>query len=126
MRNGCNQASKLAFLLLFCLTACVGEGDLLITKLDRLGNDVNGINEPVISHTDWSGNGIRDIKEPAIPKPIFPVLSARAAYNLAINADGELYAWEYNKFGQLGDGTSRYQFTPIAVKIPNLKRVVKK
>ena len=94
------QALKLALLLLFCLTACVGEGNLVITKLGRQGNDINRINEPVISHADSSGNGI---KEPAtIPKPVFSAFFSRSDRNFVINEDGELYAWGRNNFGQLG------------------------
>ena len=44
-------------------------------------------------------------------------------HSLAINADGELYAWGRNNLGQLGDGVNIYQTTPALVKIQKLKRI---
>ena len=88
-----------ALLLLFCLTACVGEGSFLITKL---------------GHNDNTNN----VKEPATrlkPKPVFSAFSARSSHNLAINPDGELYAWGGNNYGELGDGTTTDQSSPVRI-----------
>ena len=38
-------------------------------------------------------------------------------HSLAINEDGQLYAWGYNNLGQLGDGKNIYKTTPALVKI---------
>ncbi|MGL6129366.1 RCC1 domain-containing protein, partial [Chryseobacterium artocarpi] len=34
---------------------------------------------------------------------------------LAIKTDGTLWAWGYNSFGQLGDGTITHRYTPISI-----------
>jgi alpha-tubulin suppressor-like RCC1 family protein len=36
-------------------------------------------------------------------------------HTVAIRADGTLWAWGYNAFGQLGDGTVTNQSTPIQI-----------
>lgn len=43
-----------------------------------------------------------------VPKQIgtgFTAIAARQNHSLALKADGSLWAWGYNKFGQVGDGT---------------------
>ena len=85
------QSIKLALLLLFCLTACVGDGNLFISKLGSSGNDINGTKEPT-----------------ATLKPFSSAFSAQGNHSLAINEDGELYAWGFTDFGRLGDGTSGF------------------
>ena len=43
-----------------------------------------------------------------------PVLVAGASHNLAVAADGTLWAWGHNSFGQLGDGTTtNLRLTPV-------------
>ena len=37
-------------------------------------------------------------------------------FSLAVGSDGNAYAWGYNHFGQLGDGTTASQTTPVKVE----------
>ncbi|MCL2808870.1 MAG: hypothetical protein FWD24_02255 [Treponema sp.] len=39
-----------------------------------------------------------------------------ASHNLAIDIDGNLYAWGNNSFGQLGDGTTIQRTSPVHIK----------
>jgi alpha-tubulin suppressor-like RCC1 family protein len=43
-------------------------------------------------------------------------ISAGGEHNLALRSDGTLVAWGYNEGGQLGDGTTTDQTTPVAVE----------
>lgn len=43
------------------------------------------------------------------------MLAAGEAFGLAINQNNAVYAWGYNFFGQLGDGTNSQRLTPVAV-----------
>jgi alpha-tubulin suppressor-like RCC1 family protein len=45
-------------------------------------------------------------------------VAAGFAHNLAIADNGNLYAWGYNQFGQLGTGTVSDSTTPVLVKFP--------
>ncbi|HEX3491883.1 MAG TPA: hypothetical protein VHU92_21230 [Streptosporangiaceae bacterium] len=38
--------------------------------------------------------------------------------SLAMTSTGKLYAWGFNKYGQLGDGTKKNRHTPVQVKLP--------
>ncbi|MBI0136407.1 InlB B-repeat-containing protein [Bifidobacterium sp. W8120] len=60
---------------------------------------------------------------PDLPKDFTYVqVSAGEWYSLAMGSDGNAYAWGYNYYGQLGDGTSSYsQATPVRVKTPDRK-----
>lgn len=40
-------------------------------------------------------------------------------HSAAITADGSLYTWGYNLFGQLGNGTTENSSTPIKITIPS-------
>ena len=48
-------------------------------------------------------------------------VSAGATHSLALGSDGNAYAWGSNSNGQLGDGTSSSQYTPVRVKTPDRK-----
>ena len=43
-------------------------------------------------------------------------VSAGERHSLALGSDGNAYAWGYNHFGQLGDGTTASQTTPVKVE----------
>jgi alpha-tubulin suppressor-like RCC1 family protein len=42
-------------------------------------------------------------------------ISAGEGHNLALRADGTVWAWGYNAFGQLGNGTTNDAYTPVQV-----------
>lgn len=42
-------------------------------------------------------------------------IAAGESHSLAIKEDGSLWAWGYNLFGQLGDGTTSTHYTPVKV-----------
>ena len=45
-------------------------------------------------------------------------VSAGSYHSLALGSDGNAYAWGWNEYGRLGDGTSTDQHTPVRVKKP--------
>jgi alpha-tubulin suppressor-like RCC1 family protein len=45
-------------------------------------------------------------------------IAAGGSYALAIMTDGTMYAWGNNGSGQLGDGTTTYQYSPVKVSLP--------
>jgi alpha-tubulin suppressor-like RCC1 family protein len=49
----------------------------------------------------------------------FTSVSAGALHSLAVGSDGVTYAWGYNHWGQLGDGTTTNSSVPVAVLTPN-------
>jgi alpha-tubulin suppressor-like RCC1 family protein len=52
---------------------------------------------------------------PAPVEGIYTSVSAGADYAMAIKADGSLWAWGLNEYGQLGDGTNVDSFTPTKI-----------
>ena len=46
-------------------------------------------------------------------------VSAGGAHSLAVGSDGNVYAWGYNTYGQLGDGTGSNRYAPVRVKTPD-------
>ncbi|KJY50105.1 RCC1 repeat domain protein, 2 domains [Bifidobacterium mellis] len=48
-------------------------------------------------------------------------VSAGGSHSLAVGSDGNAYAWGYNYFGQLGDGTTSDRHAPVRVKTPDRK-----
>ena len=48
-------------------------------------------------------------------------VSAGGSHSLAVGSDGNAYAWGYNHFGQLGDGTKTDRTTPVMVRKPDRK-----
>ena len=57
---------------------------------------------------------------PDLPKD-FTYLQVSAGYyhSLALGSDGNAYAWGYNTYGQLGNGTTTERHTPVRVKTPD-------
>ena len=51
----------------------------------------------------------------------FTYLQVSAGYyhSLALGSDGNAYAWGFNQYGRLGDGTTTNRYTPIRVKTPD-------
>ena len=45
-----------------------------------------------------------------------PVISAGSGHSLALRGDGSIWAWGFNGYGQLGDGTTIDRSTPVQVK----------
>jgi len=39
-------------------------------------------------------------------------------FNLAATSTGQVYAWGYNKYGELGDNSTTTSFSPVAVQLP--------
>ena len=55
----------------------------------------------------------------SLPSGVVPVaLAAGDDHSLALGSNGTLYAWGYNGFGQLGNGTTTNEDTPVAVDFP--------
>ena len=48
-------------------------------------------------------------------------VSAGSGHSLALGSDGNVYAWGWNYYGQLGDGTGSEQHAPVRVKTPDRK-----
>ena len=46
------------------------------------------------------------------------VMNDLMGFSLAVGSDGNAYAWGYNGFGQIGDGTTANRTTPVMVKKP--------
>ena len=79
----------------------------------------------------WGGNGWGQLGDGTTTERHTPVrvkkpadftyllVSAGGRYSLALGSDGNAYAWGYNYYGQLGDGTTTDQHTPVRVKTPD-------
>ena len=77
-------------------------------KGSQLGNETTTIIPPATS---------RGVKFSQVSSGGFMIDNKRG-YSLAVGSDGNAYAWGYNKFGQLGNGTTTQQNTPVPVPKP--------
>jgi alpha-tubulin suppressor-like RCC1 family protein len=48
-------------------------------------------------------------------------VSAGSSHSLAVTTQGRVYAWGWNGYGQLGDGTYNDRLTPTLINVPNLQ-----
>ncbi|KJR41726.1 hypothetical protein MCHI_002378 [Candidatus Magnetoovum chiemensis] len=55
----------------------------------------------------WNGNALSD--------DTWTAVAAGSEHSLGIKTDGTLWAWGYNHYGQLGDGTTTNSTTPVQV-----------
>ncbi len=62
-----------------------------------------------------------DVSLPAGTK--VTAVAAGALHNLALTSTGAVFAWGYNKDGELGDGTTANSDVPVKVKLPAGTRV---
>jgi len=65
----------------------------------------NGIIEDKITQTPTQVNNLSDVI----------ATSSFLSHNLALKSDGTVWAWGYNKYGALGDGTTENRGTPVQV-----------
>lgn len=73
------------------------------------------------------GNGVAGLnaslsvpEKVSLPDGVEAIAVAAGTYDydsLAIGANGEVYAWGYNEFGQAGNGKTARQLTPLAVTL---------
>ena len=56
----------------------------------------------------------------SLPAGVVPVaVAAGDDHSLALGSNGTLYAWGYNGYGQLGNGTKTNEDTPVTVTFPS-------
>jgi alpha-tubulin suppressor-like RCC1 family protein len=73
--------------------------------------------------------GTGDLDDSLLPRPTVGLppsvrqISAGSNHNLALDADGQVWAWGDNAYGQLGDGTTTGRSTPAPV--PGLPPIAK-
>ena len=75
----------------------------------------------------WGGNGFGQLGNGSttawnegISQPVriidnVSAISAHDGYTMAIRTDGSLWAWGWNRYGQLGDGTTTNRHSPIRI-----------
>jgi len=67
------------------------------------------------------GDGTGNVNSPIPVRAVFPpgvrlvAISAGGDHSLALDADGQVWAWGLNFHGQLGDGTTSDRSTPVLV-----------
>jgi len=79
----------------------------------------------------WGANDLGQIgtgdtaKEIGIPVKVklpagvtIKAISAGNGHNLALTTTGQIWAWGFNNFGQVGDGTTKERDTPVPVALP--------
>ena len=76
----------------------------------QIGN--NSTTSPVMSPTPVSG----------LPLTIVAV-AAGTSHSFALASDGTIWAWGYNGYGQLGDGTATQRLTPVRTELTGVKFV---
>ena len=77
-----------------------------------------------------SANGVKitspyevEVMDENVEKVVFKDISAGNSFNLALDTKGNVYAWGYNGYGQLGDNTKDNKNTPT--KIESLSNIAK-
>jgi prepilin-type N-terminal cleavage/methylation domain-containing protein len=51
------------------------------------------------------------------PGSVIPMVAGGQMFSLALDTDGQLYAWGLNSQGQLGDGTTTQRETPVEIDL---------
>ncbi|MFT8705496.1 InlB B-repeat-containing protein [Bifidobacterium aquikefiricola] len=87
-----------------------------------LGNDGNtyawGFNYRGQLGDDTTTNQLTPVRVHTPAGVTFTNIHAGMGHTLALGNDGTLYAWGWNGYGQLGDGTTTNRYTPVRVNTP--------
>lgn len=87
-----------------------------------LGSDGNTYSWGQNDHGQLGSGDLVDRSVPglvSLPKNVtFTQISAGGRHALASGSDGKTYAWGYNYYGQLGDGTYMRRSLPVLVQVP--------
>ncbi|GEM_PF-727460 len=110
--------------------AQIGQWDVVVINLDTqfavLSNGFNVTAGQAIQTTGDNSFGQLGTGASLLAAPVLignvAAVAGGAAYSLAVKSDGTVWAWGYNYFGQLGDGTRTDRATPVRVQ--NLTGVV--
>lgn len=94
---------------------CWGRG-----AVGQLGN---GVHSTVSTQPDYddpnvsSNTPVKVVRETGVMagKTVTDIFAA-AYHNCALTSEGKVYCWGYNKYGQLGDGTTTNRDKPVEVK----------
>jgi len=78
-------------------------------------NEYGQLGDGTVDTFDNYGNVINAKSTPIKIMDSVKLASAGARYSMAIKADGSLWAWGLNRYGQLGDGTSENRATPVKI-----------
>jgi len=96
------------------------DGSLWAWGLNNFGQAGTGMTEIEAGDDDGETITILALTNPPAPVRIsdasFGSVSAGAEHNLAVGADGSLWAWGSNHFGQIGDGATLPVLTPAQVQ----------
>lgn len=90
-------------LTVFCGPALIGSGRV-------------GAGELVLPLNRSVGSGVVEVCDSSVP--LFRVRDMQCGWGhtLVLKPDGRVYAWGYNAYGQVGDGTTQDRTTPVVVK----------
>ncbi len=117
-----NKIRKISPLGIVCTFAGSGvagamDGNGLVATFENplgIGGNPNGN----IYVADYGSHKIRKITNGTNPCT-WQMVSTQAAHNLGIKADGTLWAWGWNEYLQIGDGTNINRFTPTKISADN-------
>ena len=82
----------------------------------------------------WGGNGSGQLGEGTLDSKSSPVqtvaggtnwndVTSSGSHGIGIKTDGTLWAWGYNFYGNLGDGTTTLKSSPVQIGGNNWKKV---
>ncbi|MCL2787624.1 MAG: Ig-like domain-containing protein [Micrococcales bacterium] len=66
--------------------------------------------------TNWSRDPVRVQAAGGGTLPVFTSIDGEQGTGYALDVDGNVWAWGYNKYGQLGDGTTTNSSRPVQVQ----------
>lgn len=100
------------------------QGEYLLITYGNLGGtpavDGSYTSHPFPPVTDWSWVHRSSRNRNVDVKPASVVaVAAGSLHSLALKSDGTVWSWGYNRYGQLGDGSTSDRFVPTQVKGPN-------